>query len=506
VGGTSSTTRAGGHVLAAALALATAGAVSPARAQSNYKLSPVGGRTTLVGGTGLAYGRDGASMFLNPATATRVDDAGLAFSVNFYTMSLVYAPRWYQPGPVDTARFGAIDAGSASMTDLEFNALPSSLCFFFGVGDIAFLSARAARAAEEKRAREGKLGLCFASIRGQSFNFAADSYDHTAATGSVTRHAQTLSQSYDRFAAGPTYAMNITERLAVGVSTHISFATHRNILAAATSTYGAGVPAPVTSTFYNGARGDALQLTATAGATYRFGVPSVAVAVESPSLHLFGVGAANLATHFEAAGTASSTTAVSGSFKSQSPLRISGGFGLEDRWGSAELNVSWFAPQSAAYSAELEGRTLDRVNGGAINDQVTKVALSERSDGVVNVGAGAQIFVLPTVSLLGGASTDLSAVPGDGPKGTLLNYYPARSHRVTASFGIGSHGDGGDLLFGLEASVAWGERLAVNSYQLPPVIGSTTHETFGLLFVIAGSTSFKSIQRAVRDVRDVIKD
>ena len=97
-------------------------------------------------------------------------------------------------------------------------------------------------------------------------------------------------------------------------------------------------------------------------------------------------------------------------------------------------------------------------------------------------------------------------MPDGALGGTLMNYFSERTHRVAGSFGIGSHGDGGDLLFGTELGIGWGDRLAVNSYQLPPVLSTTAHNTIQLLFVVAGSTSLKSITRAVRDVRQVITE
>ena len=81
-----------------------------------------------------------------------------------------------------------------------------------------------------------------------------------------------------------------------------------------------------------------------------------------------------------------------------------------------------------------------------------------------------------------------------------MNYYPANTNRLAASFGYGSHGEGGDLLLGGEFSYGWGERLAVNPYQLPSRLETTDERAYALLFVLAGSTTFKNIKRAVEDV------
>lgn len=481
-------------------ALLAALLVAPgASAQSNYRLAPVGGRSILLGGTGAVYGRDAAAGFLNPATAVLTDDNRLSFSVNFYQISFVYAPRWYGPGPIDP-RYGDLKLDDRVMTDLEFNAMPSSLCIFFKVGDVPFL---AGKASPSLREREARLGFCLASVQNQSFNYAAEGYEAQGGLG-TTRQAQSLSQSYNRFSAGPTYAMNITDKLAVGASVHGSLASHRSLLTSAATTYGA-TPQPINSTFYSGSRGDSFQLDAVVGATYNFGKQRVALAIESPSLHVYGVGGANRQSHFQGIGDETSVLSAQGSFVSQSPLRVTLGTGFEASWGTAEIDVSYYSRIGEAYSASLDGRNV-QIRDGVVRDEEISLELNERARGVMNLGAGAEIFVSPKVSMLTGVSTDLSAVPDGNLRGDLFNYFPSRTHRLTGSFGVASHGEGGELLGGAEFSVGWGDRLAVNSYQLPPSVGTTGHGTYQLLFVIAGSTSLRAIKRAYDDVKKVLTD
>ena len=491
--------RVGPALVGLAVAFAIGASSAPAGAQSNYRTAPVGGRSQLLGGTGLTYGRDAAAAFLNPATAVLVDDQRLSFSVNFYTVSFVYAPRWYVPGPIDRSKFGTLRIDDSTMTDVEFNALPSSLCIFLRMGDVKFL----AQAQKDERARDARLGICFATISSQTFNFAAEGFSEVSSP-SVTRQAQTLSQSYTRFAVGPTYAMHVSNALAIGASLHASLASHRSLLAAAATTYGAGASA-INSIFYSGSRGDSFQVDATVGATLRFGKQTVGMSLRSPSLHVFGVGGANRQSYFDGAGSNAALISAQGSFVSRSPPRLGLGTGIEGRWGQAELNSQVYFPINS-YSAELEGRQVT-TTGGVVDDQPSRVDVSERARGVVNFAAGAELFMSPKVSILTGLSTDFSAVPQGALRGgSLFNYYPYQSHRVAGSFGVSSHGEGGELLVGAELSVGWGQRLAVNSYQLPPVIGTTGHGTYQLMLVVAGSTSLRALKRAVEDVREVIRN
>ena len=229
------------------------------------------------------------------------------------------------------------------------------------------------------------------------------------------------------------------------------------------------------------------------------------MSLRSPSVHVFGVGGANRQSYFDGAGSTASLVSAQGSFVSRSPPRLGLGTGIEGSWGHAAFDTMLHFPINS-YSAELEGREVT-TTGGVVDDRPARLDVSERARGVVNFAAGAEVFMSPKVSVLTGLSTDFSAVPQGALKGgSIFNYYPYQTHRVAGSFGVSSHGVGGELLVGAELSVGWGQRLAVNSYQLPPVIGTTGHGTYQLMLVVAGSTSLRAIKRAVEDVRDIIKN
>ncbi len=469
-----------------------------AAAQANYRLAPVGGRTTLVGGTGLAFGRDSASAFLNPATVVRVDPGRLAFSVNFYELDVFTAKQWYTPGTVDRARFGAVAGSDASVTTVAFEALPSSLCLFLRVGDIKWL---AGEASEDLRANQARLGLCLATVQQSDFTFDRENFNASNLTGG-TRQAQTVRQSFRRIAVGPTYAMYVTNALAVGASIHVSRASFRNLLESTATTYGGS--SPVTSIFYSSSLGDSYDVSATMGATYRIGrYQTVAAAVELPTLHVFGFGGINRYTHFDGAGTSTSSLTANGDFAAYTPLRLALGTGIERAWGSAELDVSYHLPLAAAYRSHLDGRTVD-VQNGVSTDRGAALDLSTRARGAVNFGAGTELTIAPYLTLLAGVSTDLTTVPKGNLLADPMGYFPARTNRIATSLGLGSHGEGGDLYLGGELSYTWGERLAVNAYELPATLATTATQTFGLVVVLAGSTSFKAIRRAVNDLSNAV--
>ena len=122
----------------------------------------------------------------------------------------------------------------------------------------------------------------------------------------------------------------------------------------------------------------------------------------------------------------------------------------------------------------------------------------------MNFGVGGELTIAPYLSLLGGFGTDLSIAKSDALAQDPMAYFPSRTNRLTTSLGLGSHGQGGDLLIGGELAYGWGDRLVVNSYRLPTRFETVGHETLSLLIVIAGSTSFKAIKRAVNDVTNAV--
>lgn len=480
-------------LVAACVVTAATSASGSAFAQGNYRLAPVGGRTSLVGGTGLAYGRDSASAFLNPATIVRVDPGRLAFSVSFFTVTVVTADRWYQPGSVDRGRFGDVRSTDASITNSDFDPLPSSLCVFLGIAELPFIGRKGAK---ELRDRQARLGLCLASVQNSIYSFNGEDYAETGAFGR-TRQAGTIRQTFRRLAVGPSYAMYIDDHLALGASVLLSRASFRSAITNSATTVN-GDAAPITSGFFATSRGDSYDLHASIGATYRLRNQTFAAVVEAASMHLSGSGALSGYTHYEGTGAGTTTTAASGPFAAATPLRVAIGTGYEASWGSAELNVGLHYPLGPAYQANFQGRSYETA-GGAPVDKAVSLDLAARSRGVVNIGIGGEVFLSPRVSLLGGLATDLSSVPGGALGKDPMNYYPANTHRVAASFGYGSHGEGGDLLLGAELSYGWGERLAVNPYQLPARVETTPENTYSVLLVFAGSTSFKNIKRAVED-------
>ena len=443
-----------------------------AHAQGNYRASPIGGRTTLMGGTGVADARDGAAPFLNPATVVRIEEGRLAFSVNFYSLTLRSASHWFRPGEVDATRFGVVDDASAKMTDATFDALPSSLCLFFGAGHEL-----RPRLDKDPIGRSARLAVCFATTQEEDFTFAEERREQRATVG-LTRQSQTVSHSFRRFAIGPTYALHLSEGFAIGASVHGSLVNERWFTSSI-------LDAPATSSVFVGtSRGTSFDLSSIVGATYRFGTQTVGLAIETPDLPIAGRGGATVHAS-SGAGQAVAEASAAGSFAAHRPLRVGIGTAVVDGWGAAEVDVSYWAPMDHAYSVDFDDAVGTR--------------------GVVGMNAGAEINVSPTLSFLGGASTDVGAVRlGEVGGSHLFQYFIAGGDRIAGSLGVRSRGPDGDFMFGTELSHTRSQRLAVNGYAPVPALTATPDESWRILLVIAGSTSFGAIRRAAENVKDVL--
>jgi hypothetical protein len=123
---------------------------------------------------------------------------------------------------------------------------------------------------------------------------------------------------------------------------------------------------------------------------------------------------------------------------------------------------------------------------------------------VLNSAFGFEYFLRPSFSLLGGFSTDFSAVPITSGQPQLGTVSLQREHRAGASFGMGSYGEGSQLLFGAEVSYGWGKAYAVDNYVLPNQFAEVDLSSVSVVLVVAGNTSLSTLKRAVSNLGDIV--
>jgi hypothetical protein len=452
-----------------------------------------------MGNTGIALGDDGASPFMNPATILHIRDGAFAFSVNFYNFADQHFSTWHQPGPVDTASFGPVALSGTGISTNGLNVLPSTLCLFAtteaGVVE-SQLGFTVGRGRQE-------LALCFATIESKSTSLAALGFNGSTPSG-TTSQVQSIAESFTRFQIGPTYSIAFTENFAVGLSLHGVLTNDSFTLSGSsiTSLVGGGA---VQSSLSAGGSGHSFDVTAILGATYRLGGVTVGLSGELPALHLFG-GYSGVLQDSYATGTMNVATLTngSGSFKALPPIRLGLGVGAETHRWTLELDGSFDFGSSDAFSTSVTGTTTSVATAGPTNSTLA-ATYSVATKPVFNLGAGAEFFLKPQFSLLGGISSNLTAIPALSPTESLGNLTPSRTSWINVSFGLGSYGNAGSLRLGAVLGYGWGESLAINPYVLPNDWAVVDTQSYSATLVLAGTVNFRTMGQAVKDVQKAVQ-
>jgi hypothetical protein len=462
-----------------------------ARAQGSYRSAALGGRSALMGDTGVALGTDGAAPFLNPATVVRVEST-LALSVTFISIDVLRGGSWYVPGPVDP-RYGSVPPVGADIGRISGNALPSTLCLF---SSLPKLWQRKATTEPPTRTGNEKLALCLGTTELQAFDWVGQGYQPPQGGGLIAQ-ASSVRFSWQRFVVAPTYAIDVTNDLAFGASLQGTFTNFGSSSSVGAITTGSTI-APTSSSYQFGASGSDFGLSAIIGGTLRVGKLAIGASVQSPDVSIYGHGnESNYVDYATAAAQASATYLGQGGFHARNPTRMALGIGYDWPHGSVEFDAQLALADGNALEMDLQGTQTQLPAATSVPQALT---LNTRYQPTVNASAGIEVFVRKSFSLLGGFATDFSAVDGLGP----ASLAPTKVNRLLGSFGVGSHSDGGTVLIGAQAYFGWGQALAPNVYANPPVETPTNVQTFGILFVLAGATDLKAITRAVNDVRQLV--
>ncbi len=493
---------------AVAIALATTVVLvvtTSVRAQGNYRSSPLGGRTALMGDTGVAFGRDGAAPFTNPATIVRIHDRKIALSVNLYSLSQTSYASFYRPGPVDTTRFPAISDTGTEIGDTSLDALPSTTCFFFTLGSIGQQEDDGEDGPNEKATRAGrqKAAICLANVERR--DTILPSLNHNAGTGNggLTVQGGSATRNWHRWLFGPTYAFNPTNDLSIGVSLSGAYTLSRFHDDNSTVTTG-GPTGPIASSFGESATGQSLDLNATIGATYKLLERyTLGASIEVPSVHITGRYRANSHEQYQdGSGPSSRVSVARGDFNAPPPVRLAAGIGMKVSEAlKIELDGFYYFGRDEAIASQMHVEELG-TSGATATNAPFDVHYAVRSRGVANVAFGGEYFLSPTFSVLGGASTDLTSTAPLATTSTLGTFDRDRLSRVSVSGGIGSYGGGGELLIGTQLSYGWGEALAIDPYVVPNQYAAIDMRRYQVMLVLAGATTLRAIKRAVTQIVD----
>jgi hypothetical protein len=476
-------------------------------AQGNDLSAPTGGRSALMGNTGVALASDGAGPFLNPATIVRIKDQRLAFSVNFYSLGFTHFSNWHQPGAVDP-QYGSGDLAKTGLTTNSFRVLPSTLCLFFNLQEIEKIvvsqnldAATSQPTKSDFKSPRKKLAICFAALESDDLNLQAIQLQSVTPAG-TTAQVQSFSSRWNRTYVGPTYSAYATQNLAIGgsaqaVYSYDSFGFDGSSI---TSKVGGGA---IGSQIGTSGSGHSFDLTAIVGATYKRDDVTFGLSVRAPSLHLLGSYQGTFSqSNTGSSGDAQVVASGTGSFRAPAPMRLAAGAGWETRRFTFEVDAAVDIPILPAVTTSLDVSTNTLQTG--INTTLSKESDVIHSHATIDPGIGIEYFWSPTFSLLGGLAANLSSLSPLSPSNNVGNVVQQRTNRIIGSFGIGSYGDGKQLLFGGQAQYGWGDSMAINPYVLPNEWDVVKTQSYSVMLIVSGATDLRSITRAAERVKNAV--
>lgn len=459
--------------------------------------APTGARATLMGSTGVALGRDGSAPFNNPASIVTIRDQRLAFSVNFYSLGMTNFDRWHQPGEVDTGQFGEHRLKSTAQFDTAFRSLPSTLCLFFTLEDLASqlsLSKPPAEESGEPGAPGRKLAICFATVESEDVDQSAISFRADTAIGPST-HVQSLQRRWVRIYIGPTYSVALSERLSIGGSVHVvytydSFGINSDSLNSTVGGRG------VSSRLSVSGSGKSFELTGVLGATYKIGRYTLGASLRLPSLHVLGDYDGTFSRANSGDPDASVIQDATGSLRSAPLSRVALGVGAVWDRLTLEFDTSVGVPLQNTLTAEL---TVTESSLGEMSVERNRQRQRHLigSQFTVNPSFGFEYLLSRQLGVMGGVSTNFSSLPPLRPEPGVGTLVQSRTHRVAAALGVGRYWEHGEILFGFQFEYGWGQAVAANPYIIPNDWAVIDIQSYTLLFVIAGSTNLGSIVRLV---------
>lgn len=471
-------------------------------AQSNYGSTPLGGRSALMGNTGVALAKDGSAPFLNPATIVRIDDAKFAFSVNMYSASVSSYSSWHAPGPLDQKRYGTLAQDQTSETQGRLDALPSTLCFFFtlrGLGQTIGEDEPVPAGSSAHRKGRQKLAACLGTTDRGAADYPALNF-HSA--GNTVSQAQSFTRNWSRFQVGPTWSTYLTDDLAVGISFHGAYTQYEAYLSSSNigmDTDGHGTVASYSAS----ANAHALDLAAILGMTYRLGRGThLGASLQTRAGSIFGSYSANEFSSYQGAGQVS---LARGDFAAPVPYRLSVGLGEEWSRVRVETNVSIYAPSNPSLSASIHADDTS-TDGKTVHLRPRDFTVGLNANTVVNSAMGFEYDVTRDLSVLGGLATDFSAGDRLSPVNlpALGTFTESRENRAILSTGIASRGKTAEILFGFQLGYGWGKAYAVDSLVQPATLGVVDVRTYSAIAIIGGSADLRAIEDAVKGVQRAV--
>jgi hypothetical protein len=463
-----------------------------AAAQANYDGALIGGRSNLMGGTGVAAGTDAAAPFQNPATTVDIEGTSFVFS----TLATQFSRRTIAP---DAQLAAEIGRSEATLSDNQFNVLPNATCLFLDL-----------RRDGRRRTGAHKLSLCIAEPERSEFDLRSQSLA-VAATGSGAFQSRFVRQLFSKQVYSAGWGYGVSEKLSIGLTPMIQKVSFHDTEAVTTlvsdaASGGEIVGAStrnVTSVMTKSANSYGVSMLI--GAQYRFAKRWTAgLSLETPSVALFG--------DYSASRSAETTTSDaseymqgSGTSRFSYPPRLAAGLAGALPFMSFELDAYFHAARSRFAEIETTREVLSTSGGVATSLTKENVTQIEDVRPTVNVGFGVDVPFARHLSVVSGVLTDFSGLePRRSGASADSTLFRSRLDAVHASVGVAWTPAVGSILLGVRGMYGAGEFAVSDPRTLPTARIASDQTLWGVALVVAGQLSLEML--ALVDPTGLVKD
>ena len=455
-----------------------------AQAQANYDSALIGGRSSLMGGTGVALGTDSAAPLQNPGTMVGVEGTSFVFSTFFIQL----ASRWVNPAQ---DQLPEVALKRAEFDQTELRVLPNSTCLFFDV-----------RKVPNQRKGHHKASICFAEPENQSFELAT-SVAGDGLNGRSGVQQRFVAQVYSKKTYSLGWAATLSDHISIGVSPMLEEVNYKDIegiatiltndasLADAIGAEGQSLANMITG------RASAFALSAIAGVQWRLTDDFVlGASLHTPSLHVTG----SFTGHRSSEAVSSPVEQYvqeKGSARFSYPMRIAMGIAGKIKGVTFEADA-YFHTGMGDFAVINVNRQFVTVDDGVISEAGSEPATyQEGVRPVFNVGLGAEIPLSDRWAIVTGFLTDFSGLRRR-QNGSALDetLFRSRVDALHGSLGVAWTPRAGNVLLGVRGFYGEGEMAINDPRTIPPLRLAAPQATWGLSLVLSGQLTLELLAEA----------
>lgn len=461
-------------------ALVYLGIAGSAHAQGNPQSQVLGGRSALMGGTGVALGLDSAAPFLNPATVARIDQSTLALSSQLIEVSYRRISNFRQPAP-DSGTGLVIE--DADVTDFGVDFIPTAVCYFQNVGE----------AGAEDRTLAHTLSFCVGATESSDLSSLGEaaSVQNDALRVDATSSLRT---QWARRAFNLGWGHYFSSWFAGGASIVVEQAEQTLALATTTLFEDRETGIGSENAYSLSRTGSSFSLRGEVGGLIRLARRyHVGLSARTPSW----VFASSYSSTELRRGTdgGSRRTVDSGSFEAPGAIRFALGLGYEAPRLQLEINLFFFLPEAGFLELEIDREEATTDSDGRVQRAAQRTRIQDGSNFVVNASVGVRYVLDQKWSVLAGFQTDLSLLDDRRDLAPASRVAASSADAFFGSVGVGYEGRVGKLLSGLRVGYREGEVLAIDGFSNVPTARVVDDRALSVLLVIYGELDFGAVAR-----------